>query len=64
MKLFWDILNTAASGAVAVQILHFSERPTYLMLALGWFCLVSSLASLGTVIGAVEGFFKQARAGQ
>jgi hypothetical protein len=52
-KLFWEFVNVLGSGAVAVNILHFTESPSYLILTLGWFCLLGCLASAATVINAV-----------
>jgi hypothetical protein len=54
-KMVWEFLNIFVSGAVAVNILHFVETPSYLVLTLGWLALLSSLASLGTFLAAVSG---------
>lgn len=54
-KTIWEILNVLVSGAVAVNILHFYDNPSYLVLALGWVGLISCLASLGTVLQTMSG---------
>lgn len=55
VKTLWEVLNVFGSGAVAVHILHFYDQPSYLILTLGWVCLISALASLGTVLQTMSG---------
>jgi hypothetical protein len=55
-KLFWELVNFLGTGAVAVNILHFHEAPSYLVLTIGWGALIASLVSLGTVLNALFGY--------